>query len=70
MTDEDFAYFKPRPSVLIELARLAEIAVETKERLCGFLFGTSSRGGSGGSDGAGGGGGGDGGAGAGSVMRA
>ena len=70
LTDEDFAYFKPRPSVLIELARLAEIAVETKERLRSFLFGTSSHHGSGDSDGGGSSGGVGGGGGAGSVMRA
>jgi hypothetical protein len=48
LTDEDFDYFKPRPSVLIELARLAEVAIETKERLRCFLFGGSGGGGDGG----------------------
>ena len=42
MTDDDFAYFKPSPSVLIELARLNDIAIETKKRLCAFLFGSAS----------------------------
>lgn len=59
LTDEDFAYFKPRPSVLIELDRLAEIALETKKRLCAFLFGTASSDDSGGSTSGGGGGSGD-----------
>ena len=48
LTDEDFDYFKPRHSVLIELARLAEVAIETKERLRGFLFGGGGGGGGGG----------------------
>ena len=42
LTDDDFAYFKPSPSVLIELARLNDIAIETKKRLCAFLFGSAS----------------------------
>lgn len=47
-------FFKPLPSILIELARPAEIAIETKGHMCGFFIGASSRGG-GGDDGGNGG---------------
>ena len=37
LTEEDWAYFQPSPFVLRELARLQDVAVETKKRILHYL---------------------------------